>query len=202
MKQRRRGVGASSLNHGVSRSMHRYIVVSGIPAAGKSTVGAGLAAESGLPLFDKDAFLERLFESGRPKTRAERRSLSIQADRELENAVRGSAGAIVMSWWRHPKSAADSGTPSSWLGALRGSVIEVHCESTPEAAAKRFFDRKRHPGHLDHSWSYDELLAQLTEAAQLGPLHVGPVIKVNTYEPVDFSNLWRACSVASTRGDA
>lgn len=183
--------------------MNRYIVVSGLPAAGKSTVAAGLAAESALPLFDKDEFLERLFGDGRPKDLAERRSLSGQADREIESAVRGSAGAVVVSWWRHPKSVVDSGTATWWIGELPGSVVEVYCESTPEAAAKRFFDRKRHPGHFDQRWSYDELLAQLTEAAQFGPLNVGPVVKVSAYEPVDFSGLWervRSSSRASNYG--
>ena len=170
--------------------MSCYVIVSGLPAAGKSTVGAGLAAESSLPLFDKDRFLERLFDDGRPIDPTERRALSSRADQELERAVRESEEAIVVSWWRHPRSAADSGTPTSWLEGLRGRVVEVYCEVSPEAAAKRFLGRARHPGHMDERWSYEDLLAQLTEAARRGPLNVGPVVKVNGQEHIDFRDLW------------
>jgi hypothetical protein len=177
--------------------MNSYVIVRGLPAAGKSTVGAGLASHSSLPLFDKDGFLEALFSRSVPGDPIERRSLSNRADRALERAVRESPQAIVVSWWKHPDSAADSGTPTAWLRDLRGSLVEVYCESTPRAAAERFLSRKRHPGHMDERWAYEELLAQLTEAARLGPLNVGPLVSVNAYEPVDFGGLWERVQNAS-----
>lgn len=171
--------------------MNLYIIVSGLPAAGKSNVGAGLASHSSLPFFDKDGFLEALFASSVPEDPLARRSLSHRADRELESAVRESPQAIVVSWWKHRHSTSDSGTPTAWLRDLRGTLVEVYCESTPKAAAERFLGRKRHPGHLDDLRSYEELLAQLTEATRLGPLNVGRLVSVNTYAPVDFGELWK-----------
>jgi hypothetical protein len=176
--------------------MSCYVVVSGLPAAGKSTVGAGLAAASSLPLFDKDQMLEQLFDKRCPSIAAERRSLSQRADRQLESAVRESKGAIVVSWWRHPASPADSGTPTSWLEGLAG-VVEVYCESTPEAAARRFLGRIRHPGHMDDRWSYEDLLTQFSEAAQRGPLTIGPVVAVDAFAAVDFKSLWKQVQNAS-----
>ena len=41
----------------------RLVVVSGLPASGKSTVARTLAGALGLPLLDKDVFLEALFAS-------------------------------------------------------------------------------------------------------------------------------------------
>jgi len=177
--------------------MNRYVIVSGVPAAGKSTVAAGLAAKSALPLFDKDRFLETMFSGDTPRDPDERRTLSNQADRELEIAVRESSEAIIASWWRHPRSTADSGTPTLWLRELRGALVEVYCDCATEVAVDRFRERKRHPGHMDERWSNEGLVAQLREAAQLGPLNVGALVTVNSENPVDFSVLWKRIQSAS-----
>ena len=42
--------------------MKRFVVVSGLPASGKSTLGRALAAAWALPFIDKDEILEALFE--------------------------------------------------------------------------------------------------------------------------------------------
>jgi shikimate kinase len=177
--------------------MSRYVIVSGVPAAGKSAVAAGLAAQSSLRLFDKDQYLEALFASEAPRDPAERRALSIRADRELENAVRSSPEAVVVSWWRHPNSVADSGTPVEWLRELRGGLIEVYCECAPEVAVARFRSRKRHPSHMDQRWSNESLLAQIADAARLGPLNVGALVRVNSETAVDFGELWNRVESAS-----
>jgi len=71
----------------------RFIVVSGLPASGKSTLARRLAPALGLPLLDKDEILERLFDlsgnsarTGRtaePDTVAERLDAAGRAVREL-----------------------------------------------------------------------------------------------------------------------
>ena len=38
-----------------------FVIVSGLPASGKSTIAVGLAEDLRLPLMDKDAYLEALF---------------------------------------------------------------------------------------------------------------------------------------------
>jgi hypothetical protein len=47
----------------MDRPMNRFIVVTGLPASGKSTVGVTVARALGLSLFDKDEILEALFEA-------------------------------------------------------------------------------------------------------------------------------------------
>ncbi|WP_245771051.1 AAA family ATPase [Actinacidiphila guanduensis] len=43
--------------------MSAFVVVSGLPASGKSTLARGLAGRLGLPLIEKDAILESLYNS-------------------------------------------------------------------------------------------------------------------------------------------
>ena len=44
--------------------MHKpFVVISGLPGSGKTTLGRRLASVLDLPLIDKDDILDRLFES-------------------------------------------------------------------------------------------------------------------------------------------
>jgi gluconate kinase len=167
----------------------RFIVVTGLPASGKSTVGRAIAADLALPFLDKDEFLESLFEIGKPHDARDRHKLSRLADESLRVRAFARAGAVLASWWKHPRSPVESGTSTHWLALLPGSLIEVHCSCNPVVAVERFLARKRHPGHLDSQRSYTQLFAQFNEQAPLGPLAVGPLVEVNTNESVDTEAL-------------
>lgn len=80
--------------------MSRFIVVSGLPASGKSTIGAALSTGLGLPLLDKDDILEALFDELGVGDAAWRTTLSRAADRILETLAERSRAAVVVSWWR------------------------------------------------------------------------------------------------------
>jgi hypothetical protein len=163
----------------------RFVIVTGLPASGKSVIGRSIAAGLALPLLDKDDFLEALFqEAGPPDIRA-RQALSRLADESFRTRATSERRAVLISWWRHPRSPSESGTPSDWLPRLPGTLVEVHCVCSPTVAAQRFLARKRHPGHLDSERSYPRLLEQFNQQATLGPLGVGVLVKVNTDEVVD-----------------
>lgn len=170
--------------------MTTYVVVNGVPGAGKSTVGAALAGTAGLPLFDKDDFLEPLFAESLPTTPFDRRRLSQRADQAFQCAVESSKGGIIVSWWRHPKSDRDSGTPTEWLLNLPGHLMEVYCKCAPQLATTRFLTRRRHPGHLDALWSDQALRAHLEQSSSLGPLQIGRLVEVDCSESVDCGDLW------------
>ena len=53
--------------------MQRYIIVTGLPASGKSTIGRAVAAALNLPLLDKHEILEGLFAIKGKPCRAELR---------------------------------------------------------------------------------------------------------------------------------
>lgn len=94
-----------------------FVVVSGAPASGTSTVAAELAARLGLPLLAEHAVREILVaELGAPDAEASQR-LGRAAARAVLAAARGTAGAVLDGPWRHDRAAG--------LAALPGRVVEV-----------------------------------------------------------------------------
>jgi len=166
-----------------------FVVVSGLPGSGKSTLARELASALGLPLLDKDAILERLFESRGPGDATWRCLLSRESDQILPTEAIASDGAVLVSHWRLPGMPSSSGTPTAWLPELSDIVVNVHCECDPEIAAERFVQRRRHPGHRDNEKSYSEILASIRSVAHLERLDVGPRVDVDTSQMPDLCAL-------------
>ena len=167
----------------------RFLIVTGLPASGKTTVGAAVAEALALPFLDKDEILEMLLESLGAGDAPWRARLSRAADQVLQRLALRSQGAVIVSWWRHPLSRVSSGTSPSWLSALPGELIELHCRCDPHVAVERFFARQRHAGHLDASKSKPEELARFEELATHGALGIGRTIEINTERELDLCAL-------------
>lgn len=164
------------------------VVVSGLPASGKTTLAGQLGPLLGLPVIDKDDFLTELLATAPVVDPAERSRLSRLADDEFRHAVESVGRAVVTSFWRRPELSTTSGTPTDWLPSL-GSLVEVHCVCDPKTAARRFMARTRHPGHGDAARTFGELCDQFDALAAMGPLGLGRVLTVDTAEPVDVAAL-------------
>lgn len=177
-----------------------FIVFSGLPGSGKSSVARELAARVGLPLLDKDDFLDALFEERGIGDSAWRSSLSREADERLAAAALAVPGACLVSWWRHPRSEGSSGTPTEWLAQLAAPVIEVYCRCSIDTAIDRFLHRSRHPGHLDSLRSAESLRRQFADYVDTGPLGFGPVIDLETEQPVSIDALLRRLEQAGLPG--
>lgn len=178
-------------DNGDVTSMDRLVVVmSGLPASGKTTLGSQLADQLGLPFIDKDDLLVGLFEAYDVSDPDERSRLSRRSDEELEQLVRSADGAVVATFWRRDGFASSSGTPTDWLNDLADRlVVEVLCECRPEVAADRFARRQRHPGHFDGRVEAATRLAGFDQLASAGPVTNGPCVRVDTESPVDVLNV-------------
>jgi len=160
-----------------------FVIVTGLPGAGKTTVGRALAATAQLPFLDKDDLLEGLFEGSGDPAR-DRSTLSRQADLTFIGLASELPGAVLVSFWRRPELSETSGTPTEWLHDLP-EPVELWCRCAPRVAVHRFCKRLRHPAHGDVSRNEVELLAQFEALDGLGPVGVGRLVEVDTSTEVD-----------------
>lgn len=162
----------------------RLVVVSGLPASGKSTVGTALSERLSMALLDKDVILEALFDSLGCPDRDERYRLSRASDEVLYALAEASQAAVVVNWW-------DQDSSPARLRGIASSVVEVFCECPLEVAAARFEGRRRHPGHHDPRRTPEEIAEGIRRMREMfhGPLGVGDLVRVNTAGPLDADSL-------------
>ena len=180
----------------ISVFMPRFVVISGLPGSGKTTLGRRLAYALALPLIDKDEILDRLFESKGVGDSAWRRNLSREADVLFRSEAAASNGAVLVSHWRLPGMRPDSGTESGWLEDPPTHVVHVQCVCPLELAARRFLERQRHPGHLDAARSYQDVVASFQSLTALGALPLTPRLDFDTAGPLAIEGLIAAITAS------
>jgi predicted kinase len=159
-----------------------FIVVSGPPGSGKTTLATALAGKLRLPLFAKDAIKEILMSvfpvpDVESSKKAGRAAMAVMYDL----AAVASGGAVLESNFHRTLALSD-------LRNLPGDVVEVFCRCDREVALARYRARSevRHPGHFDSRRTDEELW--MDEVAN--PISGGwPVIEVDTNRPVDIPEL-------------
>jgi predicted kinase len=166
------------------------ILVNGLPASGKSTLGAALAAVLGCPFLSKDAVKEPLADLVGPMIPG--RALGgIAMDTVWAMAGAVEHGVVIDSVWVTAESREFVRRGLETAGSPR--AVEVWCEVDRATAEQRI--RARYapgavpPRHRVHG-SADELLAVRDALAPTaGPTGLCPVVRVDTSGPVDFDAL-------------
>lgn len=166
------------------------IIVTGRPAAGKSTLAAWLGTQLGIPVIGKDAIKEILFVELGWQDREWSKMLgraSVELLYYLAQTLLTSGTSILIENAFHPELA--SPTLRTIAIETKAATLQIICQANNEVLFQRFQQRDaeglRHPGHVDVQ-SLDELQAAL---AQNRPVQLdldGPVIKIGTN---DFSTV-------------
>ena len=166
-----------------------FVVVSGPPASGKTTLARAIAPVLGLPLIAKDTIKQALMTVLPVADVAASRVVGRASVAALLAVAAESGGAVLESVW-HRSYAVDD------LRRLPGAVVEVFCRCDPVLTAKRYALRagSRDAGHFDASRATGELWND--EVAR--PVAGGwPVIEVDTTGPVDVRPLAAAIRAAA-----
>src|SRR3954451_11954199 len=119
-----------------------FVVLTGLPASGKSTIAQPLAQALGLEYISKDRIKEALFDALGYGGWERSKTLSRAADDAMMQVALDLDGAVLDNFW-HPETVVDL------LSPLQGPRIEVYCRCDPVVAFERFLRRQRHPGHAD-----------------------------------------------------
>ena len=166
-----------------------YVVVSGPPASGKSTVAPVLADRLGLPLLAKDTIKDAMMRRlPVPDIEASRQLGGAAVAVMLAVAAESPVGAVIESTFFRSNAMAD-------LAALPGHVVEVFCRCERDVAAARYAARAgtRAAGHFDHQRRPEELWNDEVAEPVAGPW---PVIEVDTNRPVAVERLLVAVRTA------
>jgi predicted kinase len=158
-----------------------FVVVSGPPASGKTTLARAVAPALGLPLIAKDTIKHGLMTVLPVPDVETSRLLGTASVAALLAVAAETGGAVLESVWHRRRA-----LPG--LGLLPGSVVEVFCRCDPRIARERYARRAgtRGAGHFDAERTLDELWND--DVAQ--PVAGGwPVLDVDTGGPVDVPRL-------------
>lgn len=173
-----------------------FLIVSGLPCAGKTSIAERLAAALKLPLMTKDGIKELLFDSLGWKDRQWSKQLSRTSVELLlyiaENQLAAGNSLIIESNFQP-----DLAEPQ--LRGLQVKTKAVFCQIFCHAEADELYHRfeartgTRHPGHVDEQYlgEFHTVLAN----AQQAPLDLDcPAILVDTtdFQQVDFPALLKA----------
>ena len=159
-------------------SERTLILVSGPPAAGKSTLAGSLGTELGVPVIDKDVIKEALFEVLGTGKRDWSRTLSQASFTVMLDLAAGLDAAILVGNF--------SLEMSPRLSELTPAPIEIFCRCPTDVLVRRVKERKRHAGHLDDATARE--VARGVPSAH--PLELGgPVLEVDTSRSVPIEGV-------------
>lgn len=171
--------------------MPALIIVSGLPASGKSTLAERIAGELGWPLFTKDAFKETLYDAASiDPARFDRQASSLLGAQAVAillgvatTLIEAGVSTVIESNFRPHLAQRDIGP----LGR-NSRARQVHCAIPRERIVERYRSRigrdDRHPVHVDTE-AIHELEGQIDAGfGEPLPLDI-PLLSVDTIDGYD-----------------
>ena len=169
-----------------------WLIITGPPAAGKTTLARRIAPDLRLPLFEKDAFKDMLYQTlgfgdknwSRKIGQSAINMMFLTADQML------GAGASVITESNFYRQF-NSERVAELADRAEVRVLQIHCSAPPNVLVKRNADRiapaNHRPGH--HVMPSEELLGGI-ESGTWEPLNVpSKIIHVDTSGNFDYANL-------------
>ena len=130
------------------------IIISGLPATGKSTIAKALSEKLNFPLIAKDIIKESLFDTLGVKDRNWSRTLGKASNEflyELTDKLLADGYSLIIEN-AFEKQFAEPRLKEI-LKLHKPNVLEVHCMTDPAVRRRRFIERdesgNRHVGHVD-----------------------------------------------------
>lgn len=133
--------------------MPLLVVISGLPASGKTTLAKRLSEEFSVSLISKDTIKELLFETLPQKDREwstiqGRAAIAMMYAGAKELLLSGTSVMIESSF----DTALGAGDVDRLLADTNSALVEIHCTLAYDERQRRWTHRSktsRHPGHLD-----------------------------------------------------
>jgi predicted kinase len=159
------------------------VVVTGVPGAGKTTLGSAIARVLEVPFVSLDAIKETLYaQDPGPRDPFE---LRLAAEAVLSSLLDAGPGMVVVDIWIAPNR--DSSRVAALLREQRRDIVELLCRVPADVAIGRYTSRRRSAPHRSADAS---MLARIRRATtEFEPLGIGRCIEVDTSQPVDIGDL-------------
>jgi predicted kinase len=180
-----------------SESPPLLILVTGLPGAGKTSVGRTLSERLKIPFLSKDAFKERIFDTLGWKDKAWSLRVSEASHRILdyivEEELKAGHSLIIESNFKPEIDSARFRAIQHRFGVVG---VQVLCWAERDILFERYsahHQTNRHPGHIESATPEEQrrdLALGKGKPLQIG----GPVIELDTtdFAKVDYSSLAQA----------
>lgn len=171
----------------------KIIIVSGLPGAGKTTLGRKIARKLGFPFFHKDGIREILFEN------------FSQSQTDDTKSIQAASYDVLYAIAREIVSAGDSAVLESNFEeqfdtprflALQEkfncTLIQIYCQIDEKVAFNRFKERAqrgdRHPSHSTHQ-TFESFKKSLLDNRQYHLKLPGITVDTTTLEGVNLEEI-------------